>query len=247
MEISGLIKKFRSAEKRLVLLDYDGTLVNFETTPEAAAPGERLLKILQKLCLKPGTKVAVISGRPKKSIDSFIGHLPLNIVAEHGAVMKINGTWIETTDSDMSWKKEILALLEKYCNVCNFSFIEEKHFSVCWHYRMVEEKTGWETSRKLILELAAKPHNFKVMDGNKVVEILVKNADKGTAALEMVGMGKYDFVLALGDDKTDEDMFGALAALENCHTVKVGSGSTLAKHKLVNVPEVLLFLEQLSV
>jgi trehalose 6-phosphate synthase/phosphatase len=245
LETAEIIKKFKEAKRKLVLLDYDGTLVNFELTPESARPTERLLTILEGLSGKKNVRLAIITGRSRESIEPFVGHLPIDIIAEHGAVMKISSNWIASPRHSAGWKTEIKKLLQKYVSDCESSFVEEKEFALCWHYRTCEEKEGWLKSRQLIAELGKMNSGFRVIDGNKVVEVAIKNIDKGIAAGWMVNQEDYDFVLSVGDDRTDEDMFSVLGEFKNCHTVKVGTGATLAKHKLVNVADVLLLLEQL--
>jgi trehalose 6-phosphate synthase/phosphatase len=62
--------------------------------------------------------------------------------------------------------------------------------------------------------------NLQVIDGNKVVEVKKTAFNKGTAARTFVENGNYDFVLAIGDDTTDEDMFEALP--DDSFTIKIG-------------------------
>jgi trehalose 6-phosphate synthase/phosphatase len=248
MTIADLIKKYRRAKNKLILLDYDGTLVNYTPVPKEATPDERLLGIIAKLNMKQGNRVIVITGRESTSIDSFLGHLPIEIIAEHGAASKTGNAWESRIENDLNWITGVRDVFEKYVLSCPGSFIENKKYSITWHYRLCDENGGWTKSRELIKELSKTTgkDDLKIIDGNKVVEVTMAGVSKGAAAIQLINQKKYDFVLAIGDDKTDEEMFGALVGFENCYTIKVGAGETLAKHKLVNVPEVLLFLEQLT-
>src|SRR3972149_7047172 len=105
-----LIEKYKNATNKLVLLDYDGTLVSFAPIPEQATPSVRLLNALYKLVKKPTTKVVIITGREYRSIDKLIGHLPIDIIAEHGAMIKENRIWKDQI-KNISWKLEILPTL----------------------------------------------------------------------------------------------------------------------------------------
>jgi trehalose 6-phosphate synthase/phosphatase len=67
--------------------------------------------------------------------------------------------------------------------------------------------------------------------------------DKGSVASRLLSNGEYDFVLAVGDDKTDEDMFRALA--DKAVTIKIGTGNTIAQYSLSNQVEVINLLHQL--
>lgn len=77
--------KYKSAGRKLLLLDYDGTLVEFNPVSEKAIPTENLSNILLKLINQSQTKVIVISGRGCQGIGKLLGHLPIDIIAEHGA------------------------------------------------------------------------------------------------------------------------------------------------------------------
>ncbi len=241
------MKKYRNGTNKLILLDYDGTLTDFYPVPEKAIPSENLLTILTRIISKPQTKVVIISGRPHRDIDKFLGYLPIDIVAEHGAMAKENGEWKKQINDIGLWKKEILHIMNQITLTCPKSFIEEKHFSLTWHYRNAEPELGYTHSRKLIhlLENIIPDSDLKILDGNKVVEIVSKEVGKGIAVKKIVEQSNYDYILAIGDDVTDEEMFAFLADNDNAVTIKVGQGDTLAKHRLETVEQVLLLLEQL--
>lgn len=244
-----LIEKYKTATNKLLLLDYDGTLVDFYPFPEKATPSEKLLDLLIKLIGKPQTKIIIISGRSHQEIDFFLGHLPIDIIAEHGAMMKENGEWKKQIVDNGSWKNKVLPVLNHITSICPGLFIEEKYFSLAWHYRNVESKLGYSRLRTLIYTLEntiIQDYNLKIVDGNKVVEITTTETGKGIAVKNLVEQNDYDYILAIGDDKTDEDMFKYLLPDVDADTIKVGAGETLAKYKLGNVKEVLMLLEQLS-
>ncbi len=243
-----LINKIRKTTNKLILLDYDGTLVNYAPLPDKAIPSEHLLNVLIKLIDNSQTKVIIITGRGHQDIDKFLGHLPMTIIAEHGAMTKENGKWKKQINDDGSWKNKILPLLNTATLTCPKSFIEEKHFSLAWHYRSVETNTGQIHSRELIriIENVVQSYNLKIMDGNKVVEITTGETSKGKAIQHLIESNSYDCILCIGDDKTDEDMFEYLLKNENAITIKVGKGDTLAKHRLETVEQVLLLLVQLQ-
>lgn len=240
--------KYKSAGRKLLLLDYDGTLVEFNPVPEKAIPTENLSNILLKLINQSQTKVIVISGRGCQDIDKLLGHLPIDIIAEHGAFIKERGKWKNQVIDDSVWKKETLSVLNQIVLTCPQSFIEEKNVSLTWHYRNSETNLGYAQSRELIylLKDIVRSYNLKILDGNKIIEILPRNIGKGKAVKKIIEQGKYDSVLSIGDDKTDEEMFDFLLNNDNAITIKVGNGSTHAKYKLDDVSSVISLLEQLS-
>ncbi|MGQ0827656.1 MAG: trehalose-phosphatase [Bacteroidota bacterium] len=245
-----LIRKYRNTNNsKLILLDYDGTLVDYSSIPDQALPTERVLSLLRKLIQKPSLKVVIITGRRHLDIENLIGNLSIDIIAEHGAMIKENGNWKEHIKTNGSWKKAILPFIHRLVSERPDSFIEEKKFSLTWHYRNLEPIGGYIFSRELIRTLSDKviPYDLKIVDGNKIIEIMPSQMGKGNAIQHLLEKICYDLILSIGDDKTDEDMFTVLANNKNSFTIKVGYGNTSAKHKLDSVNDVLTFLELLSI
>jgi trehalose 6-phosphate synthase/phosphatase len=247
-EQAELIEKYRKANNKLVLLDYDGTLVNYELIPDNARLPEHLNDILIKLIDKPQTKIFIISGRSHQDIDKLLDHLPINIIAEHGAIMKEGGEWKNQIIDDDSWKKTIIPILNQITSACPKSYVEEKMFTLTWHYRNADSQRGYAHSRELIriLEKTIHLYNLKILDGNKVVDILAGEIGKGKAVKNLSDENDYDFILSVGDDATDEEMFEFFRTKSNAFTIKVGSGSTCAKYNLAGIREVVKLLKQLS-
>ena len=241
-------EKFRGAKNRLVLLDYDGTLVNHTPLPETAILPEHMSDIIIKLVDYPQTKIFIITGRGRSDIDKFLDHIPINIIAEHGAMIKIEGVWKNQIINNILWKKAILTVLKQITDVCPKSYVEEKNFSLTWHYRNVDTDLGYSCSRKLIhlLHGIIPSYNLRILDGNKVVEILTNETGKGNAVKKLFEQRAYDFVLSIGDDATDEEMFEFFLNHSNAFTVKVGTGPTHARYRLESISEVASLLNKLS-
>ncbi len=244
-----VIEKYTKSVRRLILLDYDGTLVDFSPIPEKAIPSEELVDILKKLENNPKTTVIIISGRIYQDIDKLLGHLPIVLIAEHGAMFKINGEWKrQAIDNDL-WKNKVLPILNQITLTCPKSFVEEKQFSLNWDYRYVDSESGYIRSREIIRMLEdnyIQSYNLKILDGNKSVEIMSKEISKGKAIIKMIEQNNYDYILSIGDDATDEEMFEFLLDQPNAETIKIGNTTTLAKHKLNDVKDVIILLKQLS-
>ena len=243
-----LTKKFRKATNKLLLLDYDGTLVNYAMIPGNAVPTEYLENVLLKLIEIPHTKTIIISGRGQQEIDKLLGHLPINIIAEHGALVKEKGSWEKQINDNCLWKNEVMPVLDEITLRCPESYIEEKCFSLAWHYRNSETLLGYAHSRELLrlTEKFTSSHNLKVLDGNKVVEIMTREVGKGSAVKKLIEHDVYDFILAIGDDATDEEIFELFLYESNSYTIKVGNGNTSARYKFESVGDVVLFLKHLS-
>ena len=128
----------------------------------------------------------------------------------------------------------------------NAEFIEEKQYSLAWHFRRVEAGLGELRSREIIshLRYLTVDRNLQVLDGNKVVEIKNMQVNKGTAALRFLEDHEADFVLAIGDDHTDEDTFRAMPG--NAITIKVGALRSEALYSLPNVESVRELLGRMA-
>ena len=243
-----IVEKYKTAGNRLVLLDYDGTLVKHTSIPYTTRLSEHLFDILIKIVGTPKTELFIITGRSHKDIDKILDHLPIDIVAEHGAMIKENGIWNNKINDGCAWKNTIIPLLNQVTLACPKSFIEEKSYSLAWHYRNAEPKSGFDHSRELIriLESNINSFNLKILDGNKVVEIMAKEVGKGSAVQKLFERNNYDFILSIGDDVTDEEMFEYFLNITNAFTIKVGSGSSFARYNLAGINDVLSLLKHLS-
>lgn len=248
IENAELVEKFKKAGNKMIFLDYDGTLVNFELIPKNAKLSEQINEILKKLIDKPNVKVVIISGRGYQDIDKLLDHLPIDIVAEHGAMMKVNGVWMNQINFDDTWKKAVTDIFNQIIFTCPESYIEEKRFSLTWHYRNTDPQSGYTHSRELIrlLDKTVRSGKLRILDGNKVVEVLTNENGKGKAVKKLVEQTGYDFILAVGDDATDEEMFEFLLPDSNAYTIKVGNGDTCAKDQVADINDVMLLLKQLS-
>jgi len=238
--------KIEKAGKRLFFLDYDGTLIPFSDTPEKAIPDPELLKLLKDLTANEKNQVVIISGRDRKSLESWLGHLNVDFIGEHGVWLKERGSdWRTITRLSGKWKSEIRSVLELYVDRTPGSFIEEKDYSLVWHHRKVETGLGELRTRELSshLNYLSSNMNLQVLEGDMVVEIKSAQVNKGRAAHQWIEDFPSDYIIAIGDDWTDEDTFRAMP--EDALTVKVGSTSSAAKYNLISPQEVRQFLKQL--
>ena len=149
-------------------------------------------------------------------------------------------------DIDQSWKPMLRPTLEIFVKRSPRSFIEEKSHTLAWHYRNVEPDLGFVRSRELLDSLFHLIRNgqLQVIDGNKVIEIRVAGIDKGVAAKKIIDETSSEFVLVVGDDKTDEDMFRSLA--DRAVTIKVGPGHSIAQYSVTNQQDIIKLLHEFS-
>lgn len=241
-----LIDQAQSAKRRLFLLDYDGTLAPFHIDPQDAFPDEELLDILNQLNSDPRNKLVFISGRDKDTMEKWLGHLDCEMAAEHGVWSKYGANWAIDPGLSNQWKSDIRLVLETMVERTPGSFIEEKAYSIVWHYRNIDKALGEKRIREFrdtLLYLTANL-DLQVLEGNKVVEIKNAGVNKGKAALHWVNEEDWDFIIAIGDDNTDEDTFKVLPP--KATSIKVGLEQSAAKYNLLGVEKVRELLRELS-
>jgi trehalose 6-phosphate synthase/phosphatase len=244
-----LVEKYKSARKRLILLDYDGTLVPFYNDPQLAYPDQRIKGLLLRLAADTRNKVIIISGRDSGTLQKWFSDVPVDLVAEHGAFYKNAGCefWSNPEFGSGSWISGVKYILSRHTAEIKGSFLEEKVHSVTWHYRNAElpdeESTVQAICRELVIFNAL--DQFNIMCGNKIIEARTSKADKGTFVSGCIKEAEYDLVMAFGDDQTDEDMFAQLT--EDHHvSIKVGLKNTKARYNVIGVSNVYSLLDQLS-
>lgn len=239
---------YAKAAKRLLLLDYDGTLMGFNNSPNKVNPDKELYDLLEQLIKDDKNHVIIISGRAHTSLDEWFGKMNIGLVGEHGVWHRRKGApWSQLEGLSADWKQEILPVLQSYTDRTPGTFIEEKTFSLVWHYRRADDELGDMRAGELMntLRHAVADLGLSLLAGNKVVEIKNIEVNKGKTALQYTGNEHYDFVLAIGDDTTDEDMFRALKD-SNAFTIKVSSNLSAAKYYLKDTVEVRSFLHELA-
>lgn len=245
---AGLVHDYTQSDRRLILLDYDGTLKGFVSSPRAllAKPSIKLKRILKRLSEDERNHVAIISGRPRKALEKWFRGVDMTLVAEHGAWTKYDGKWTSADTEFKHLKRKLKPVLEKYVSRTAGAEVEEKDYSLVWHYRNVAPELAYvragEMKRELIDLIG--DEDIGVHTGDKVVEIKPNGINKGYAAAELEALYPSDFILCAGDDYTDEDMFRELP--EESYTIKVGAGETKARLQLGDVDDVVDLLEDLS-
>ncbi len=226
--VGEMVRDFRAARRRLVFCDYDGTLVPLRPTPEQAQPDPHLLETLDRLTRS--ADVVVISGRPRVTLEGWFGKLDVALIAEHGAwIRDRGGEWTRPGAFGDEWKPRVRDVMEHYVGRLPGSFLEEKEYTLAWHYRRAEPDLAVLRAQELADHLISltETSDLKVVEGNKVIEVKPTVVGKGNAAGAFLDRG-YDFILALGDDTTDEDIFKVLPG--SAYSVRVGLGQSHARY-----------------
>lgn len=222
---------FKEAKHSLMMLDYDGTLRSFTNNPEDAKPDKELISLLKQLHEIPGNDMYIISGRDRKTLEKWFGKYGFNMITDHGV-------WLHTAEDGWdslerirtNWMENIRPILETFVDRTPGTFIEEKKYSLAWHYRKADPELAEQRVMELntVLTSLISNNELSVLKGNKVIEIKSSNVNKGRALSRLLNQQDYEFMFAIGDDWTDEYMFEEMP--EEAYTVKVGYQKTKARY-----------------
>jgi trehalose 6-phosphate synthase/phosphatase len=236
-DVHVLLRRMQTAERLLLLLDYDGTLVPFASVPELAIPDEELLGFLRALAARPRTEVHVVSGRARETMERWLGHLPLGLHAEHGFWSRApGGSWVAQQAPAMEWREPARAILEQFAARTPGSLVEEKTASLAWHYRMAEPEFAAVQAKELRVHLTELLSNspVEILAGQKLIEVRPHGVHKGVIVPPLLDAVPPDtLIVALGDDRTDQDLFEALPP--QAVTVHIGSAPSRAAIRLASV------------
>jgi len=237
-------KSFENSSKRLIIIDYDGTLVEFNENPELAIPDENLINLIKDLNKKTDTHVAIVSGRDKKFLNKWFGKIPITLIAEHGHYQKVNNEdWTKKLKVSNLWMEDLIPLFETFTDRTPGTFIEKKKNSLVWHYRKSDPELASDRVVEFKTVLTSLiSEELQVLDLNKAIEIISVRINKGVAISELF-KNNYDFIICMGDDISDEYMFNTLP--EDSFSIKVGNKNTNAKYYIQNPLEVRKLLKSI--
>lgn len=228
-----LVLQYQAAAHRALFLDYDGTLVSLVDNPRSARPDADLLQLLASITDDPANELVLVSGRSRAELEEWFARPPMTLVAEHGVWLRPKGEdWRLLKTMTSEWKTQVRPILQLYVDRLPGALLEEKEFSLAWHYRRADPEQGSLRAKELQDDLAEYTRNVdvQVLEGNKVIEVRNTGVNKGMAAMEWLRQQSVDFVLAIGDDGTDEDLFRALPP--SAYSVRVGLAHTAARYHL---------------
>jgi trehalose 6-phosphate synthase/phosphatase len=246
-KVDEVVERLRAAEHLVLLLDYDGTLMSFAPTPELAQPDPALMSLLKGLSERPRTTVHVVTGRPRETVEGWFGALPVGLHAEHGLWSRFpGGGWTARRTLSMSWREPVLRILRDFASRTPGATVEEKSVSVAWHYRQADPVFGDMQANELKLYLIELLSNtpVEVLPGSKVIEVRPHGIHKGGVVAPIIAASPRGAQLAaIGDDRTDEDMFNALPP--EAVAIHVGPTGSVAPLRVAEVADARRLLERL--
>ncbi|PON95835.1 Trehalose-phosphatase [Trema orientale] len=264
LSIDAIVSAYSRSTNRAILLDYDGTVM--PQTSINKVPSHAVISILNMLCADPKNTIFMVSGRGRESLGKWFSPCKkLGIAAEHGYFMRWSADedWETCGQSnDLGWIQIVEPVMKQYTEATDGSSIERKESAIVWHHRDADPSFGSCQAKELLdhLESVLANEPVAVKSGQFIVEVKPQGVSKGVAAEKifttMNENGRQaDFVLCIGDDRSDEDMFeiignaitsGVLSSNTSVFACTVGQKPSKAKYYLDDTSEVVNMLEALA-
>ncbi|GLU05390.1 hypothetical protein SLE2022_224920 [Rubroshorea leprosula] len=264
LSVEHIVSAYKRTKNRAILLDYDGTMMSsgsISTNPNTEAVG-----ILNSLCRDPKNVVFLVSGKDRKTLTEWFSSCEkLGLAAEHGYFVRPsqNEDW-ETCVSvpDFDWKQVAEPVMQLYTETTDGSAIETKESALVWNYQYADPDFGFCQAKELLdhLESVLANEPVSVKSGQHIVEVKPQGVNKGLVAecllktMQQKGM-LPDFVLCIGDDRSDEDMFEvimsakegpSLSPVAEVFACTVGRKPSKAKYYLDDTTDILRMLQGLA-
>jgi trehalose 6-phosphate phosphatase len=222
-------------------LDFDGTLIGFAPRPDEVRVPPWLPQLLEHLKTRLDGAVAVISGRPLVEIDRWLAPALLAGAGVHGAELRLRAG-IPTRLHRPPGLDAVVESLRRQYAADPRVLIEDKGAAVALHFRQAPELAA---KCLAAMDIAAAPAGLEVVAGNMVVEARAEGVNKGLALRSLAAQPPFAGrkPVFVGDDRTDEDGFDAVAELGG-FGVKVGAGDTVATYRCENVDAVHAWLRR---
>jgi len=234
-----------SSKSTLLLLGYNGTLVDYTYETNDKKPDAELLTLLTSIADLPNVEFCITSCSPKEDLDKWFADMDCRLISDHGAYYRKHNIWTELESLKTDWMEDVIPVLETFVDRTPGSKLEINRFSLSWYYGDTDLELGEKRfieMRTVLTSLTANT-DLSVFHGNKVVEIKSNKVSKGYAAVQILKEKEFDNIIAIGDDWTDEYMFEDLP--DHAHTIKVGLKETNARYYLKKVNEVRNFLQKM--
>jgi trehalose 6-phosphate synthase/phosphatase len=242
-----VVLRAQQAPAVILILDYDGTLVPLAPVPELATPDEEVLALLGELAALPHVQLHIVSGRRREDLKSWLGALPVGLHAEHGFWSRAVRTaaWTPLEPARGAWKTRLRPILDEATRHTAGSFVEEKSTSLAWHYRAADPELSHEQVHALRTEHAdlLREHHLELLLGSKVIEVRPQGVHKGRVVPAILAAAPEGAaIVAIGDDRTDEDVFAAVP--RTALTIHVGAEGSRARYRLADPAAVRRFLRR---
>lgn len=258
-----IVSAYKRTNRRAIFLDYDGTVVPQSSIVKNPSP--ELINILSTLCNDPKNTVFIVSGRGRSSLSDWLAPCErLGLAAEHGYFIRWNKNleWESSLGADLEWKEIVEPVMRLYTEATDGSSIEVKESALVWHHQDADPDFGSCQAKELLdhLENVLANEPALVKRGQHIVEVKPQGVSKGLVAEKVLSTmvesgGPPDFVMCVGDDRSDEDMFERILSTVSCPSLAstleifactVGRKPSKAKYYLDDAADVVRLLRGLA-
>lgn len=231
-----------SERRTALLLDFDGTLVDITRTPDAVRISRELVDVITQVSQRLAGRVAIVSGRSLAQLEAlWPGSLPDMVVAgSHGQELKVEGTVEGPAHTDLFAR--LAAAARGHFGDDSGIVIEEKTFGLGVHYRLAPPQRD---AVQAWVAAIADEHDLFVQQGDMVLELRPRGADKGDAVRAIMALDRFQGSrpLYIGDDLTDIPAFQAVQALGGA---ALSVGSRTADHSDEQLADVRAVLDRIG-
>ncbi|XP_073223326.1 alpha,alpha-trehalose-phosphate synthase [UDP-forming] 6-like isoform X2 [Cicer arietinum] len=263
LSMDHIVSAYKRTTSRAILLDYDGTLMPQVSIDKS--PTGKSIESLNSLCRDKNNVVFLVSARSRKTLSEWFSPCEnMGIAAEHGYFlrMKRDDEWETCVPAtDCSWKQIAEPVMKLYTETTDGSTIEDKETALVWWYEDADPDFGSCQAKELLdhLESVLANEPVTVKSGQNYVEVKPQGVSKGLVAKRLLSSmqekGKSpDFVLCIGDDRSDEDMFevitssmhGPIAPKAEVFACTVCRKPSKAKYYLDDTAEIVRLIQGLA-
>ncbi|XP_060188365.1 probable alpha,alpha-trehalose-phosphate synthase [UDP-forming] 7 [Lycium barbarum] len=264
LSIDDIVNAYIKSKSRAIFLDYDGTVMPQNSIIKS--PSAEVISILNKISGDPNSATFIVSGRGRESLTKWFSPCKkLGLAAEHGYFLRWEGEqeWeVCSQSSDFGWMHLAEPVMQSYTDATDGSCIERKESAIVWQYRDADSGFGFSQAKEMLdhLESVLANEPVAVKSGQHIVEVKPQGVTKGLVAEKvfksLAAKGKQaDFVLCIGDDRSDEDMFEIIGDALSRNIISydtkvfactVGQKPSKAKYYLDDTSEVVLMLDSLA-
>ncbi|XP_016580879.2 probable alpha,alpha-trehalose-phosphate synthase [UDP-forming] 7 [Capsicum annuum] len=264
LSVDDIVNAYIKSKSRAIFLDYDGTVMPQNSIIKS--PSANVISILNKISGDSNNTVFIVSGRGRESLTNWFSPCrKLGLAAEHGYFLRWEQEqeWeVCSQTSDFGWMHLAEPVMQSYTDATDGSCIEKKESAIVWQYRDADSGFGFSQAKEMLdhLESVLANEPVAVKSGQFIVEVKPQGVTKGLVAekvfTSLVEKGKRaDFVLCIGDDRSDEDMFEIIGDALSRNIISydtkvfactVGQKPSKAKYYLDDTSEVVLMLDSLA-
>eukprot|EP00268_Persea_americana_P041060 TRINITY_DN4089_c0_g1_i1.p1 TRINITY_DN4089_c0_g1~~TRINITY_DN4089_c0_g1_i1.p1 ORF type:complete len:862 (+),score=158.20 TRINITY_DN4089_c0_g1_i1:313-2898(+) len=265
LSVEHILSAYKRTNRRAIFLDYDGTIM-----PQASickTPSAEVISVLDNLCSDPKNTVFIISGRGKSCLSEWFAPCEmLGIAAEHGYFIRWNknSDWKKTSSlaAEFDWKRIAEPVMKLYTETTDGSYIESKESALVWHHQDADPDFGSCQAKELLdhLESVLANEPVVVKSGQNIVEVKPPGVSKGLVVEKLLSTMSHsgktlDFLMCIGDDRSDEDMFESISNKASCQSLPivpeiyactVGQKPSKAKYYLDDTVDVVKLLKGLA-